>query len=292
MRLLVVDAFTDRPFSGNPAGVCLLPGPADPGWMQLVAAEMRHAETAFVRRLADLADPADPDDPGADYELRWFTPAVEVRLCGHATLAAAHALFETGEADPARPLRFRTLHSGVLTARPGSAGMLEMEFPATPPRPIEEPPGLAAALGVPVTWTGRSDQDDVLAVVADEDAVRALTPDLDALVGLDARGVCVTAPATGDPDFVSRFFAPRVGVPEDPVTGSTHCMLGPYWAGRLGRTALTGHQASPRGGRVHVTVTGDRAVLAGHAVTVLDGALRDAAVSITETDDRSTGGAP
>ncbi|TYK47823.1 PhzF family phenazine biosynthesis protein [Actinomadura decatromicini] len=270
MRMLVVDAFADRPFTGNPAGVCLLRDEADPAWMQRVAAEMRHSETAFVRPLRD--------DREADYELRWFTPLVEVALCGHATMGAAHALYETGTAEPGRPVRFRTLRSGVLTVGRDAGGALSMDFPSCPAEPVAVPDGLAEALGVPVAAAGRNVQNDVLAEVADETAVRELAPDVAALARIDARGVIVTAAADAGRgyDFVSRFFAPRV-LPdggEDPVTGSAHCALAPHWAARLGRDALTGYQASARGGRVGVALRGDRVVLSGTAATVLDGELR------------------
>jgi PhzF family phenazine biosynthesis protein len=270
MRIHVVDAFTGRPFAGNPAAVCVLAEPAEPGWMQRVAMEMNLSETAFARAL---------DDPEADYELRWFTPRVEVALCGHATLASAHVLYETGAVPPDRPIRFRTLRSGVLTVR-RDGDLLAMDFPACPPDRTDPPGGLAEALGAEPVWTGRNEQNDLLAVLADATAVRSLTPDSSALARLDARGVCVTAADTADTayDFVSRFFAPAVGVPEDPVTGSAHCMLAPFWAGRLGRTELRAHQASPRGGDLRVTVRGDRVILRGNAVTVLEGALREAAL--------------
>ncbi|QFG25944.1 PhzF family phenazine biosynthesis protein [Actinomadura sp. WMMB 499] len=269
MRMLVVDAFTDRPFAGNPAGVCLLAEPADPAWMQRVAAEMKHAETAFVRPL---------DDPDAGWELRWFTPLAEVALCGHATLAAAHALGTTATADPGAPIRFRTLHSGVLTVTGGDGGAgLSMDFPAVPAGPAEAPEGLAAALGAEIRWTGRSAQNDLLAEVADARTVRGLAPDAAALARIDARGVIATARADAGSghDFVSRFFAPRLlpGDGEDPVTGSAHCTLGPFWGERFGRDTLTGYQASARGGAVRVALRGDRVVLSGSAVTVLDGTL-------------------
>jgi PhzF family phenazine biosynthesis protein len=262
-RIVQVDAFTDRPFAGNPAGVCPLTGPADAGWMQRVAAELNLSETAFPRPV---------EDAGADYELRWFTPAVEVALCGHATLGAAHVLYETGAVPGDRPIRYRTLYSGVLTVR-REGGLLAMDFPAVPPARIDPPAGLAEALGAEPLWTGRNDQNDVLALLPDAAAVRALRPDQHALGRIDARGICVTAPGD-DHDFVSRFFAPRVGVPEDPVTGSAHCMLAPYWAERLGRTDLVAYQASARGGEVAVSVHDDRVILRGSAVTVLDGTLR------------------
>ncbi|MEV4676343.1 PhzF family phenazine biosynthesis protein [Actinomadura sp. NPDC049382] len=269
MRMLVVDALADRPFAGNPAGVCLLDGPADPEWMQRVAAEMRHSETAFVRPV---------DEPGADFELRWFTPLAEVALCGHATMGSAHALYDTGTVAADRPIRFRTLQSGVLTVTREPGGELAMDFPAAPAAPVDVPEGLAEALGLPVLRAGRNGQNDVLAEVADETAVRKAAPDIPALARLDARGVIVTAAA--DPgrgyDFVSRFFAPRVlpGDAEDPVTGSAHCALAPYWAARFGRDTLTGYQASARGGHVGVALRGDRVTLSGRAVTVLDGTLR------------------
>jgi PhzF family phenazine biosynthesis protein len=262
MRIFVVDAFADRPFAGNPAGVCPLSEPADPAWMQSVAAEMKHSETAFSRAI---------DDADADYELRWFTPSVEVALCGHATLATAHVLYETGEADG--PIRFRTLHSGILTVRRDADGMITMDFPAVPPTKAEVP--LFQALAVTPGWTGRNQQNDVLAVLDEAAQVRRLAPDLARLAEIDARAVCVTAPGDGTYDFVSRVFAPSVGVPEDPVTGSTHCMLVPYWADRLGRDELVGYQASPRGGEVRAELRGDRVVLAGRAVTVLEGELRE-----------------
>jgi predicted PhzF superfamily epimerase YddE/YHI9 len=270
MRIFVVDAFTDRPFGGNPAGVCLLDGPADAAWMQRLAAEMKHAETAYPRPI---------DAPDADYELRWFTPRVEVALCGHATLAAAHVLYETGAAPPDRPVRFQTLHSGVLIVRRAAADLLEMDFPACPAVAIPEPEHLAEGLAAAPSWIGRNRQNDILAVVDDADTVRKLAPDLGGLAAIDARGICVTAQDTPPYDFVSRFFAPSVGVPEDPVTGSAHCMLAPYWADRLGRDDLTGYQASERGGAVGVAVRGDRVTLFGRAVTILAGTLGAAALN-------------
>lgn len=263
MRVHIVDSFSDRPFAGNPAGVCVLSESADAGWMQAVAAELNLSETAFPRPVAT---------PDAGFELRWFTPATEVALCGHATLASAHVLYATGAVPADRPIRFQTLRSGVLTVRRGDDGMLTMDFPACPPEKIDAPRDLAEALGVAPSWTGRSAQNDVLALVDDAATVRALAPDQQVLRRVDARGVCVTA-ADSTFDFVSRFFAPSVGIPEDPVTGSAHCMLGPFWAERLGRTDLVAYQASPRGGRVDIGVRGDRVTLSGRAVTVIDGTL-------------------
>jgi PhzF family phenazine biosynthesis protein len=254
-----VDAFTDQPFGGNPAAVCLLRAEREPGWMQLVAREMNLAETAFLLRRGD------------GFDLRWFTPAAEVDLCGHATLASAHALWEEGELAPDRVARFQT-RSGVLTAERRD-GLIWLDFPATPARETELPEGLAAALGAEPVSVGRT-PFDYLVVLETEDQVRALEPDLGRLARLPVRGVIVTAPGRSDRhDFVSRFFAPAVGVPEDPVTGSAHCALGPYWADRLGRRDLRGYQSSLRGGLVEVRVRGERVLLGGQAVTVARGAL-------------------
>src|SRR6266850_2851891 len=261
LRIAQVDAFASRPFSGNPAAVCILPAPQDERWMQDVAREMNLAETAFLH----------PENEG--YRLRWFTPAVEVALCGHATLASAHVLWEEGRLPAGRQARFHT-QSGLLTAdRRGD--WIELDFPATPPAPTPAPPGLTAALGASVAprWVGRS-KFDYLVEVDSEDAVRALTPDHSALEKLEARGVIVTSRATtAGYDFVSRFFAPRSGVPEDPVTGSAHCALTPFWSERLKQTEMTAYQASSRGGVIRVRLAGDRVLLAGQAVTVLRGEL-------------------
>jgi PhzF family phenazine biosynthesis protein len=267
VRIFVVDAFTDRAFAGNPAGVCLvLDQPVGDAWMQQVAAEMRHAETAFLTTDAE-----------ADYRLRWFTPLVEVDLCGHATLATTHVLAEEGLlAAGGAPVRYAT-RSGVLTATVvgGTAGgAVEMDFPATPVEPAGTPEGLAAALGATPLAVGRT-PFDLCVELPDAAAVRALRPDLAAIGRLDVRGVIVTAVADRPGvDFVSRFFAPAVGVPEDPVTGSAHCALGPYWAERLGRPALVGQQLSGRGGTVAVVTKRGRVTLSGNAVTVLRGELR------------------
>jgi predicted PhzF superfamily epimerase YddE/YHI9 len=267
MRISVVDAFTDRPFKGNPAAVCLLDAPADETWMQDVAAEMRHSETAFVRRTDD-----------GTFELRWFTPLNEVALCGHATLASAHALYRDGVVPAGDEIRFRTLHSGILTVRPGADGTLEMDFPARPPVEAPAPAEFAAGLRTPFGWTGRNALADWVVELPDAAAVRSVAPDVAVLAGAEARLVIVTAPAGpgADHDFVSRTFAPR-SLPcdaEDPVTGSAHCALAPYWTERLGRDTLTGYQASARGGRVGVRLAGDRVVLTGRAATVLSGDLR------------------
>jgi PhzF family phenazine biosynthesis protein len=257
--LFTVDAFADRPFSGNPAAVCLLPSPADAAWMQLVAREMSLSETAFVS----------PRD-GGDFDLRWFTPAVEVGLCGHATLASAHVLWETGRLEATAPARFHT-RSGVLTAT-RRREIIALDLPAHPAKEATLPTGIAEALGAPPVWVGRS-RFDVLVELSSEEAVRAIEPDLAALAKVEGRGFIVTARGSGAYDFVSRFFAPRVGVPEDPVTGSAHCVLGPYWATRLGKRELTGYQASARGGVVHVGVAEARVCLGGRGLTVARGEL-------------------
>jgi PhzF family phenazine biosynthesis protein len=256
-----VDAFTEEPFKGNPAGVCLIPGPKDAGWMQNVAAEMNLAETAF------------PCPEGEGFRLRWFTPKVEVKLCGHATLATAHILWEQGLLAADREARFQTL-SGLLTARRVD-GLIELDFPSRPPLP--QPPAWAdavvGALGIKPVYIGMS-AEDILFEAADEGAVRSVEPDFATLRSLPARGVIVTARSSGGRfDFISRFFAPAVGVDEDPVTGSSHTVLVPYWAKKLGRTAFTAYQASARGGVLHLKLAGDRVKIAGHAVTVIKGEI-------------------
>ena len=259
--IIQVDAFAERPFTGNPAAVCVLPAPRDEAWMRNVAMEMNLSETAFLH----------PEDGG--YRLRWFTPAVEVALCGHATLASAHVLWETGALEPGAEARFQT-QSGLLTCR-RDGGWIWMDFPAKPEEASGPIAGLAEALGVEPVYVGRS-HFDVIVAVASEDEVRRAEPDIRALRAVQARGVIVTARAAGDGyDFVSRFFAPNAGVDEDPVTGSAHCVLAPYWAARLGRDELTGYQASRRGGTVRVRAAGDRVHLGGQAVTVLRGELAD-----------------
>ena len=264
MRIRIVDAFTDQPFSGAPAGVVLLDAFPEDAWMQRVAAEVNHAETAFLHPITDNSEKS----KSADWALRWFTPAVEVALCGHATLAAAHVL-------AAGSVRFAT-RSGILTARTAADGLITLDFPTAPLTPVEAGPALAAALGTEVKAVHHTgpDTDDLLVELAGEKAVREVVPDLRALIPLSNRGVIVTAAGEGGGyDFVSRFFGPAVGVDEDPVTGSAHTALAPYWAARLGRDELTGYQASRRGGFVRVRLRGGRTELAGHAVTVIDGAL-------------------
>ena len=256
-----VDAFATEPFKGNPAGVCLLRGPAEASWMQGVAAEMNLAETAF------------PLPEGDGFRLRWFTPKVEVRLCGHATLATAHILWEQGLLSPDKEARFQTL-SGLLTAR-RDGDRIELDFPARPPLP--KPPDWAdavvGALGIKPVYIGMS-AEDILFEAADESAVRCAQPDFATLRSLPARGVIVTSRSADKRfDFVSRFFAPAVGVDEDPVTGSSHTVLVPYWAGRLGKKEFTAYQASARGGILYLRLDGDRVKIGGHAVTVIRGEI-------------------
>jgi PhzF family phenazine biosynthesis protein len=263
LPLFQVDAFTDEPFRGNPAAVCVLDAPRDDAWMLAVAAEMNLSETAFV-----VAD----EGSGGGLPLRWFTPKMEVDLCGHATLATAHVLWESGTCSPDEPLRFATA-SGTLTCRLDRDETVWMDFPALPSEEIEEPVGLAAALGAAPVRVARNVHDH-LVELADAASVCALTPDFDAIAAIETRAVVVTARADdGHADFVSRCFGPRVGIDEDPVTGSAHCALGPWWAARLGRAALVGRQLSARGGVVRVEVGDERVRLGGRAVTVLRGEL-------------------
>lgn len=251
-RLHVVDAFTHRPFRGNPAAVCLLDEPADEGWMKNVAREMNLSETAFLH----------PIEGG--YALRWFTPAAEVKLCGHATLASAAVLWRTGVLPTETAARFHTL-SGWLTCR-CEGDWIAMDFPLRVAEPCPAPDGLAAALGCELRFCG-ANGTDFLVEVANEAVLRGLRPDFRAVMQLPVRGVIVTCRGeSADYDFISRFFAPAVGVNEDPVTGSAHCALAAHWAAKLGRTALTGFQASARGGFVRVEPRGDRVLLRGQAV--------------------------
>jgi PhzF family phenazine biosynthesis protein len=254
-----VDAFTDTPFRGNPAAVCILPGPGEERWMQDVAREMNLSETAYLYPRQD------------GYGLRWFTPSVEVDLCGHATLASAHILWQEGRLKAHEPARFHT-RSGLLTAR-RQGEWIEMDFPSKTGEPAAPPAGLVEALGVSPRYVG-GNQFDYLVEVESEATLRALRPNFALLGTIPVRGVIVTSRADSAPfDFVSRFFAPGSGVNEDPVTGSSHCCLGPFWKARLGKDEFLAYQASPRGGVVRVAVRGDRVLLGGQAVTVLRGQL-------------------
>jgi PhzF family phenazine biosynthesis protein len=253
--IIQVDAFTDTPFRGNPAAVCLMDQPQSDEWMQSVASEMNLSETAFLV------------GNGSAFDLRWFTPSTEVDLCGHATLASAHVLWEEGRLPSDQPARFNT-RSGLLTATK-EVSWIQMDFPATPASEITAVAALESALGAHPQYTGQS-RFDYLIELASEDKVRSLQPDFAALRRLPVRGVIVTSRASrAGYDFVSRFFAPAAGIDEDPVTGSAHCCLAPFWSERLGLDNLTGYQASARGGYVRMKCAGNRVLLSGQAVTVL-----------------------
>jgi PhzF family phenazine biosynthesis protein len=259
LPIVCVDAFTSRPFAGNPAAVCVLPEPRDAAWMQHVAREMNLAETAFLDRAAD------------GFNLRWFTPTVEIDLCGHATLASAHVLWETGQVAATEPIRFHT-RSGVLTAV-RQDDWIELDFPVTPEQPVEIPAGLVEALGVAPRYVGRS-RFDYLVEVDDEEAVRNVRPDFHRLRAISSRGVIVTSRSSMPGcDFVSRFFAPASGIDEDPVTGSAHSCLAHFWSGRLHKNRFIAQQLSSRGGLLRVQLDGDRVRLSGQAVTVIRGEL-------------------
>ncbi|OPX68279.1 MAG: hypothetical protein A4E38_01874 [Methanoregulaceae archaeon PtaB.Bin108] len=255
----IVDSFTSTPFCGNPAAVCITDEEKESTWMQSVAAEMNHSETAFLHRLEE------------GWSLRWFTPEAEVDLCGHATLAAAFVIWSTGKEDEGSMIRFRT-RSGILTAARDSSG-IALDFPAVPVTVCDPPGGIEAAFRCPVVFSGRT-KFDLFFELASATDVCTLDPDMGSLAALPARGIIVTArsdmPAY---DFVSRFFAPSVGIPEDPVTGSAHCSLGPFWGERLGKDSLAGFQCSQRGGAVRMKLKGDRVILTGNAVPILSGRL-------------------
>jgi len=263
--LLTVDAFCHGPFTGNPAAVCIMPASRSDAWMQAMAAEMNLSETAFLLAQGD------------HYSLRWFTPTVEVDLCGHATLASARALWESGLVDSSQTIAFQT-RSGLLTARPDTdpeSGLIWLNFPAKVSQAVAAPAGLVESLGLPpeaFCSIGRN-QFDYLVEVAGEDLVHRLSPDFQALRQVQARGVIVTSLPSAENsahyDFVSRFFAPQSGVNEDPVTGSAHCALAPFWGDRLQRQRLRGYQASRRGGFVDVVCEGDRVHLGGSAMVVM-----------------------
>lgn len=261
VRLCIVDAFTERPFGGNPAAVCELTQDADPNWMQSLAAEMNLSETAFIRPIGDR------------FNLRWFTPKFEVDLCGHATLASAHALWTEWGYDSIAPIKFHTC-SGILTCVRRQS-MIELDFPALPVSACQPPEGLCDALGVRPTYVGKSTFDK-LVLVDSEEVLRSLRPDFHRLREIPMRGVMVTS-LSSDPayDFVSRYFAPGAGIDEDPVTGSAHCCLGPFWGERLKKESLVGFQASQRGGEVHLELRGMRVALLGNAVTVVRGELAE-----------------
>ena len=259
--LWLIDAFTSRPFRGNPAGVCWLDHPVPDTWMQSLANELNQAETAFVSSAAD------------GFNLRWFTPEIEVDLCGHATLATGHFLWTSGRLDPRQPARFHT-RSGVLTARREHDDRIVLDFPSLDVVPVAPPEGFFAALNLPggLVYSNRAAQPDYLVMLDREVDVHIVMPNFAALKNINARGVIVTAPGDRkETDFVSRFFAPAVGIDEDPVTGSAHCTLAPFWAPRLGKSTMVGYQASRRGGVVETRIVDDRVHLAGHAVTMVRG---------------------
>lgn len=259
-RFFLVDAITNRPFSGNPAGVCLMPGPAEVQWMQLVAREMNVSETAYLHREGD------------GWRLRWFTPKTEVELCGHPTLATAHVMWEEGLVSTDDPITFRTLSGDLVVRRDGDC--VELDLPALPVEEAPVPAGLLDALGLSGVRTSARNGDDYLLEVDSSETVRSLTPDFRAILELPLRSVMPTAANVGAPhDFVSRFMAPVAGRAEDHVTGFAHCLLGPYWAKRLGKTHLVAYQASERGGTLHIDIVGSRVILGGQAVTIVRGEL-------------------
>ena len=261
IKIFQIDAFTDRAFTGNPAAVCVLEKEALEQWMQNVASEMNLSETAFLYKVED------------GYNLRWFTPTVEVDLCGHATLASAHLLWEMGYLEYNQEARFYT-RSGLLSASK-KGDLVELDFPSLPELRAPIPHGLEEGLGINPLYVGKS-RFDYLVEVDSEEIIRNLEPNFNLLKEIPARGIIVTSNSESkEYDFVSRFFAPGSGIDEDPVTGSAHCCLGPFWQKRLGKSRLKGYQASERGGVVHVSLNGDRAVLGGNAVIVFRGEIDD-----------------
>jgi len=256
----IVDAFTDAAFKGNPAGVCILEKQIHDSLKQSIAFEMNHAETAFLFRESD-----------GSFELRWFTPTSEVDLCGHATMASTHILFEKGICKPDETIRFNTKSGELRTSMKN--GLIQMDFPAIHQNQIEYPKELALALGAKPVYVGMT-KWNYLVELEGEEAIRKVQPDYQMLKSLPGWGTIITARASMEGyDFVSRFFAPEKGVMEDPVTGSAHCALGPYWMGKLGKNQFKAYQASERGGTVIVRVEGDRVFLSGKAVTVLSGEI-------------------
>ncbi len=254
-----VDAFSEKPFSGNPAAVCLLEEEKDDNWLRDMAAEMNLSETAYLWQLEK------------GYRLRWFTPTAEVDLCGHATLASAHVLWETRRIDSEEMVEFSTL-SGTLKAKQ-KEGWIELDFPAENEESAPIPLELEQALKISPEYFGKNRMDGLVLLRSEEEILK-LKPDFEILSQIEVRGIIATAPSSSkDFDFVSRFFAPRFGINEDPVTGSAHCCLGPFWGNKLGKNELVARQLSPRGGVVRTILKGDRVVLAGKAVTVFNGQL-------------------
>jgi len=295
MKVYVVDAFTNEPFKGHPAAVCIASAPLNTDLMQKIAIEMNLSETAFLAPRTESGGRMSGEGRSASaaaFELRWFTPKVEVDLCGHATLASAHVLWETGIVGRRSAIEFHT-KSGTLAARPAGVldpggaeepsgrgrkdegyrkgGWIELDFPVEPVEPVSPPEGLAEALCIPFLYVGKT-RFDFLVETDCEDSVRRMRPDFAALEKVPCRGIIVTAEGNVC-DFVSRFFAPAEGIREDPVTGSSHCSLAPYWKERLGKSAFTARQVSERGGTLRVRAAGGRTYIAGRAVTVLEGRL-------------------
>lgn len=258
-RIYMVNAFTDKPFSGNPACICFLTEPATDQWMQEVAYEMRTSETAFLLEQAD------------GFSLRWFTPQTEVDLCGHATLASAHILWETGRLEKSKEAKFFT-KSGLVIANHVD-DLIEMGFPILYHQPADFNPELLAAFNITPDYVGTFDQK-LLMVVDGEEIVRNLNPDFNILRCFRERGIAITSAADSpDYDFISRYFAPWVGVDEDPVTGSSHCCLGPFWSKRMKKSELIAYQASPRGGSLRLKVDKQQVLIGGKAVTIYEGKL-------------------
>ncbi|HWE65215.1 MAG TPA: PhzF family phenazine biosynthesis protein [Acidimicrobiales bacterium] len=263
VKLSWVDAFTDQPFTGNPAAVCLLSEPLAEDHMQSLAFELGISETAYV-------------SPGAGpnaFDLRWFSPTVEIDLCGHATLASAHTLRERGVVDGSTPVTFHTRSGALIAIFDGER--IVLDFPADPMTPAPLPLALAGQWSPDLVVGAATTSFFSIVVLANEAAVRQYRPDLNALGAVDSKAILITAPAEpgSDADYVLRVFGPRVGISEDPATGSAQCSIGPYWSAAIGRPSLVAHQASPRGAVLYVRPDGDRVHIAGHAVTVISGRL-------------------
>ena len=256
-----VDAFTHKPFTGNPAAVCVSDAPLDEGLMQQIATEMNLSETAFLYPLAEAGN----------YSLRWFTPAAEIDLCGHATLASAHVLWSEGHLTSETTARFQT-KSGELRVTPNGK-LLQMDFPAQPVHDAPISPGMVAVMNHADIVHGARNDVNYLVELRSHQAVANLKPDLDKMAKLPYQGVIVTSTGPDPYDFVSRYFAPALGIPEDPVTGSSHCSLAPYWQAKLGKDKMLAYQASDRGGELHVECTPERIYISGQAVTILRGEL-------------------
>jgi PhzF family phenazine biosynthesis protein len=259
MKIFLINAFTDQPFTGNPAAVCFLPGPKDAEWMQKVAKEINLPTTAFIEHT------------NGGFSLRWFTPTTEIPLCGHGTLASAYVLWEIGYIQAEHSVSFST-KSGILTAAVKN-GWIELDFPSAPDHEITAPDKLIKALGVVPKYVGKN-QLDYIVEVESEDVVKNLTPAIDSIAQLPIRGVIVTSrSSSGKFDFISRFFSPAQGIVEDAVTGSAHCCLGPYWKRRLNKDEFIAYQVSSRGGMIKVKIANNRVLLSGKAVTILKGEL-------------------